>query len=105
MSRIINLYEEERVITNKLSQQKVYDLVRKPKHYNVLGDTQAIEIIARSMTTEQFYGFCLGSILGYRLRVGCKENNPIQQDVAKAIEFKELYEKYKGLCYDNKTTE
>lgn len=103
MSRIINLYEEERVITNKLSQQKVYDLVNKPRHYNILGNTQAIELIARSMTREQFYGYCLGNIMKYQLRAGKKDN--ADQDLLKSKQYVELFEKHKGLCYDNKTTE
>lgn len=73
----------------------------KNKHYNLLGDLQAIEVIARSMTREQFYGYCLGNIFKYKLRAGHKENNPAQQDLDKARHYIELFDKYKVLCYDN----
>ncbi|QFP92929.1 hypothetical protein [Escherichia phage vB_EcoP_PR_Kaz2018] len=46
--------------------------VTKPSHYMLFDDIEAIEVIARSMTREQFKGYCLGNILKYRLRAGKK---------------------------------
>lgn len=72
------------------------DAVDKPQHYQVFPDKEAIEIIASSMTTEQFYGYCLGNFLKYRLRIGAKDE--VQQELGKSNKYKELYEKHKHLC-------
>lgn len=72
--------------------------VDKPKHYQFFPDLEAIEVIARSMTQEQFYGYCLGNRLKYRLRAGNKDK--LEQDIAKSDKYLELYEKCKGLCYN-----
>ena len=71
-------------------------VVNAPQHYQVFPDKEAIEIIASSMTTEQFYGYCLGNFLKYRLRIGAKDE--VQQDLGKSNKYKELYEKHKHLC-------
>ena len=71
-------------------------LVHSPQHYQVFPDKEAIEIIASSMTTEQFYGYCLGNFLKYRLRIGAKDE--VQQELGKSNKYKELYEKHKHLC-------
>ena len=79
------------------------DGVKQPTHYQLFDDIEAIEVIARSMTTEMFKGYCLGNILKYRLRAGKKgEMATLEKDTAKAEFYKELYEKHKGLCYDAK---
>lgn len=70
--------------------------VHNPQHYQVFPDKEAIEIIAGSMTTEQFYGYCLGNFLKYRLRIGAKDEVP--QELGKSNKYKELYEKHKHLC-------
>lgn len=72
------------------------DVVHSPKHYQVFPDKEAIEIIASSMTFEQFYGYCLGNFLKYRLRIGDKDE--VQQELGKSNKYKELYEKHKHLC-------
>lgn len=75
--------------------------VTKPSHYALFDDIEAIEVIARSMTREQFKGFCLGNILKYRLRAGKKsELAYLEKDLAKASFYSELYEKHKGKCYE-----
>ena len=72
------------------------DEVHAPQHYQVFPDKEAIEIIACSMTTEQFYGYCLGNFLKYRLRIGAKDE--VQQELEKSNKYKELYDKHKHLC-------
>lgn len=72
------------------------DAVHSPKHYAVFDDIEAIEVIARSMTQEMFKGYCFGNLLKYRLRVGGKDE--VMQELGKAEKYKELYEKFKGLC-------
>ena len=74
----------------------VTNAVDSPQHYQVFPDKEAIEIIASSMTTEQFYGYCLGNFLKYRLRIGAKDE--VQQELGKSNKYKELYEKHKHLC-------
>lgn len=73
-----------------------HSAVHTPQHYQVFPDKEAIEIIASSMTTEQFYGYCLGNFLKYRLRIGAKDE--VQQELGKSNKYKELYEKHKHLC-------
>lgn len=74
--------------------------VTKPSHYMLFDDIEAIEVIARSMTREQFKGYCLGNILKYRLRAGKKsELAYLEKDMAKANFYGELYEKHKDKCY------
>lgn len=70
--------------------------IHSPQHYQVFPYKEAIEIIASSMTTEQFYGYCLGNFLKYRLRIGAKDE--VQQELGKSNKYKELYEKHKHLC-------
>ena len=76
----------------------VPDNINAPKHYSVFEDIEAIEIIARTMTVEQFHGYCLGNIMKYRLRAGNKDE--LTQDIAKADKYKELYAEYSKLCHD-----
>ena len=76
------------------------DCIKQPNHYILFDDVEAIEIIARSMTLEQFKGYILGSVLKYRLRAGKKsEMATMEKDLAKAAQFAELFEKHKGLCH------
>ncbi|ANM46355.1 nucleotide kinase [Morganella phage vB_MmoP_MP2] len=77
---------------------KVDESVYSPKHYAVLDDIEAIQIIARSMTVEQFKGYCLGNIMKYRLRLGAKD--AVEQDLKKATNYKDIFEKFKELCHD-----
>lgn len=76
--------------------------VTKPSHYMLFDDIEAIEVIARSMTREQFKGYCFGNILKYRLRAGKKsELAYLEKDMAKAGFYGELYEQHKDKCYDS----
>ena len=76
--------------------------VTQPSHYMLFDYIEAIEVIARSMTREQFKGYCFGNILKYRLRAGKKsELAYLEKDMAKAGFYGELYEKHKDKCYDS----
>lgn len=66
------------------------DVVNSPKHYAVLDELEAIHVIRNTMTEEQWYGYCLGNIIKYRLRAGSKD--ALQQDIDKANKYKALYE-------------
>lgn len=70
--------------------------VYSPKHYQFFDGVEAIEVIARSLTKEQFKGYCMGNKLKYVLRAGKKGKASI--DLAKADEYSLLYNKYKNLC-------
>lgn len=89
----VTLYEDE---MHLLKSHQGSDAVHSPKHYAVFDDIEAIEVIARSMTQEMFKGYCFGNLLKYRLRVGGKDE--VMQELGKADKYKELYEKFKGLC-------
>ena len=80
------------------STQKAPDAVNSPQHYQFFPDLEAIEVIARSMTQEQFYGYCLGNRLKYRLRAGNKDK--LEQDIAKSDKYLELYEQHRGKCIE-----
>lgn len=87
--------------TDDQSSAESIEGVTKPSHYMLFDDIEAIEVIARSMTCEQFKGYCLGNILKYRLRAGKKsELAYLEKDMAKAGFYGELYEKHKDKCYD-----
>lgn len=74
--------------------------VTHPNHYMLFDNMEAIEVIARSMTVEQFKGYVLGNILKYRLRAGKKtELATMEKDLKKAAFYQELFDKYKGLCH------
>lgn len=88
------------VTLKELPTPKAPDAVNSPQHYRFFPDLEAIEVIARSMTQEQFYGYCLGNRLKYRLRAGNKDK--LEQDIAKSDKYLELYEQHKGECIDAK---
>lgn len=91
-------FEEHELELLTASQDKKPDAVNHPKHYAVFEQLEAIEVIASSMTTEQFYGYCLGNILKYRLRAGGKDD--VMQELGKADKYQELFTKFKSLCKD-----
>lgn len=68
-------------------------VVNNPSHYKLLG-METIEIIARSMTLEQWRGFCLGNVLKYRIRAGKK--GEVKQCLKKAERFEFLFEEHKN---------
>ena len=78
------------------------DMVNSPNHYAFFesdtGDTEAIQVIASSMTHEEFKGYCKGNALKYRLRLGKKDN--IEQELGKANKYQELYHLHNHLTTD-----
>ena len=92
-------YKDFNLVRGKVSGSRgAVDAVNSPKHYQFFPDLEAIEVIARSMTKEQFYGYCLGNRLKYRLRAGNKDK--LEQDIAKSDKYLELYEQHRGKCID-----
>jgi len=72
------------------------DVINSPKHYSVFEQVEAIQVIASSMTQDQFYGYCFGNILKYRLRAGGKDD--VMQELGKADRYQGLYNENKHLC-------
>ena len=72
------------------------DSIKSPAHYELLGGYKSITLIASAMTEEQWFGFCLGNNIKYKLRAGKK--GTLADDLAKADEYEIIYESHKGLC-------
>lgn len=83
-------------VTTTADKPKKSDAVNNPKHYTVFENVEAIQIIACSLTEDQFWGYCLGNILKYRLRAGGKDD--VMQELGKADKYQELYIEHKHLC-------
>ena len=66
------------------------NVVNHPSHYQFYPELEAIEIIKKSLTAEEFRGYCIGNSLKYRLRAGGKGDT--LEDIAKADKYKEFYE-------------
>lgn len=89
----------DKVVSNEDVEavNQTFDDVKSPKHYQLIEGVESIEIIARSMSAEQWKGFCLGNMLKYRIRAGKK--GALQQDIDKANFYGELYEAHLDKCY------
>ena len=66
----------------RISFFQIEDPVNSPEHYNAL-PLEAIDIIQKTLTPEQFKGYLFGNALKYRLRAGHKKD--AAEDIAKAI--------------------
>ena len=73
-----------------------YDMVKQPKHYAFFNEVESIQVIASSMTKEEFRGFCFGNRLKYRMRAGKKDN--IEQELNTSDFYIELFNQHKNLC-------
>lgn len=99
-SLAVRMQKPKPIFPSDLGVGEDTDVVNSPKHYQFFPDLEAIAVIAMCMTQDQFYGYCLGNRLKYRLRAGNKDK--LEQDIAKSDKYLELYEKHKGLCPDAK---
>lgn len=70
-----------------------------PRHYKDSSLQETIELIARAFTREQFWGYCQGNIIKYRMRAGLKLD--ATQDLGKADKYIELYNRNKELCKED----
>ncbi|NOR58435.1 MAG: DUF3310 domain-containing protein [Sulfurimonas sp.] len=69
------------------------DVVNNPNHYKLFPEMEVIDLIRKTLTTEQFAGYCMGNMLKYKLRAG--EKDDVTQDLAKAEKYKEwLYDEH-----------
>lgn len=69
------------------NKAKVYDNVRKPKHY-ASGGIECIDAIRAALTEEEFRGYCKGNVIKYAWRSGKK--GPAEEDLAKARSYIEF---------------
>lgn len=72
------------------------DAVDNPSHYRQFGK-EAIDIIRSTLTAEEFAGYCKGNELKYRLRAGFKDPSKVDEDMGKAMRYKEFRDKAKDL--------
>jgi len=72
-----------------------HDPVKSPAHYELV-DTEVVILIASCMTPEQWQGYCLGTVMAYRLRAGKKDD--LIQDISKSDQTEILYDQYSHLC-------
>lgn len=65
------------------------DSVEQPKHYEVVQGVEAIDLIRKMMSPEEFRGYCLGNVIKYRMRAG--EKDDAAQDLAKSRVYAKWY--------------
>ena len=68
-----------------MEEKEKEDAVSNPKHYQVIGEYEAIDIIKKLLGPSDFIAYCYGNILKYTLRAKKKEN--FVQDLAKATMY------------------
>ncbi len=70
------------------------EMVDHPSHYQVFPDAdgEAIEIIKKVLTPDEFIGWLKGDVLKYRLRAGFKDAT--EQDINKAKWYQEYLFKH-----------
>jgi hypothetical protein len=68
------------------------DVVKHPSHYALFPDTEAITVIRKTLSREEYIGYLKGNSLKYRLRAGKKDD--ALQDLAKAEKYEEFLGDY-----------
>jgi Protein of unknwon function (DUF3310) len=76
-----------------------YEFVEHPKHYNTFGK-EVINMMVDIWGIEKAIAFCEMSAFKYKMRMGDKPNQPLEQDLSKATWYlnkaKELSGKLDG---------
>ena len=62
----------------------------KPSHYEIWEGCEVFDILKKTLTKEEYIGFCKGNILKYQLRLGRKPNEPIERDKKKIEEYEKI---------------
>ena len=87
------VYADERPIKyDDIPEPTTGDQVNHPKHYQYFNG-EAMDIIEKSLTTEELIGFWKGNSLKYRIRAGRKQT--VFEDIQKAMYYENLYEKFR----------
>ena len=89
---VIQLYEKQNNTTNGTLLSTIdndntitndnYEQVNHPSHYNNYGK-EVIDMMESIWGTEKLIAFCEMNAFKYRMRMGTKPDNPIQQDIEK----------------------
>jgi hypothetical protein len=66
------------------------DEINHPAHYQLFPDMQAIDVIRKVLTPEEFVGYLKGNALKYRLRAGDK--GPAEKCLGKARWYQQRLE-------------
>lgn len=66
------------------------DKTRKEEHYELWAGVEAFDIMATSLTEEEFIGFLKGNILKYQLRLGKKKGESVEKDLQKIETYKQI---------------
>lgn len=74
------LYDE--VTENYAKPSKDYEMVNHPSHYNNYS-VEVIDMMERIYGTKDTIAFCEMNAFKYRMRLGTKPDNSIEQDLAK----------------------
>lgn len=85
------VYDKDKLGVYKTMQKRTADAVNHPKHYNEY-PIEVIDIIKRTLSIEQFNGYCLGNIIKYRMRAGLKDPSKVEEDIAKAEWYRKKME-------------
>jgi len=64
------------------------ELVTHPNHYQLWDHFETMDVIRKTLTTEEFEGFLKGNILKYRLRAGLKDDPA--QELKKADHYRKV---------------
>lgn len=76
------------------SKKKPYEMVNHPTHYNKY-DVETVEMINKIWGPFLASKWCEMTAFKYRMRLGEKPDNPIEQDIKKENVYLEMYDKYK----------
>ena len=83
---VVQLYEKLNNNTNGTLLSTIdndnYEQVNHPSHYNNYGK-EVIDMMESIWGTEKLIAFCEMNAFKYRMRMGTKPDNPIQQDIEK----------------------
>lgn len=82
MSRENITYYTNSTKTNEMDKNKSYEMVNHPSHYNKY-DVEVIEMMRRIWGDEEVRIWCKLSAFKYRMRLGEKPENSIEQDLKK----------------------
>jgi hypothetical protein len=76
-----------------INKEEEYEMVNHPTHYNKY-DVEVVEMIKRIWGTHAAAMWCRITAFKYRMRLGEKPSNPIEQDIAKENVYLYLANKY-----------
>ena len=63
---------------------------RREEHYELWDGTDALDIMAATLSYHEYIGFLKGNILKYQLRLGKKEGESVEKDLQKIETYKQI---------------